>query len=124
MISTQMIRALLLLSIMCMISSFQVMKIPLRIKYTCLSCTMKNGHSYYSNHEFVNNSSKNIDRLYTTFDNKYTLICYKDGSVDEILNKTLKLKYDYDILNVFIVSNKYFKMLYKDLHQMKNDTLR
>jgi subtilase family serine protease len=91
----------------------------IKLRKTINSCSFKNEQSHYSSNVIVSNFTKNIDRLYTTYDNKYSLIYYKDGNVEEVINKTLKLKYDYDILNVFIVSNKYFQKLHVDLHTNK-----
>jgi hypothetical protein len=112
---------LLLLLIDTFINGFQIRRL-FPMKYTVCRCIMANKHSVY-NCKIVSNHTREIDRLYTTYDNKHSIVFYKDGGVDEILNKTLKLKYDYDILNVFIVSNKYFLKVYNDLYDIKNKTI-
>lgn len=84
-------------------------------KCTALQCIQKNHESYYNTHAVVNNQTKDIARIYTTYDNRHTIVFYRNGSYDEHLNKSLRLKYSPDVLNIHIVSNAYFTKIYKGL---------
>ena len=85
-----------------------------------LQCIQVNKQSYYNTHAIVSNISKDITDIYTTYDNRYTLVFYKNGSHSEYLNKTLRLKYSHDALNLHIVSNIYFKKIYTILKDLRN----
>lgn len=78
-------------------------------------CILPNKMSYYNTHAIVSNQTRDISNIYTTYDNKNTIIFYKNGSYAEHLNKTLRLKYSTDVLNLHIVSNIYFQNIYKTL---------
>lgn len=76
-----------------------------------------NSNSYYNQNKIISNISKNIDRIFTTYNHNYSLIFYKDGSVEESLNKTLKLKPEQDVLEIHFVSMPYFIKLYDDYNK-------
>lgn len=112
---------MLLLNIVCSLVGFRSLlpvlltRPPLAVKCKALQCIQKNHESYYNTHAVVNNQTKDIARIYTTYDNRHTIVFYRNGSYDEHLNKTLRLKYSPDILNIHIVSNAYFTKIYKGL---------
>lgn len=80
-----------------------------------LKCALKNTHSYLNKNVIINNQTNHIAKIYTTYDNKNTLIVYKNGSVHEHFNKTVKMRYIQDVIHLHIVSNRYFEKLYQDL---------
>jgi hypothetical protein len=81
-----------------------------------------NTNSYYNQHKIVSNISNNIDKIYVSFDNKNSIICYKDGTFEETFDKTLKLKNEQDVLEIHMVSMTYFFKLCNDLSTIHNKT--
>ena len=77
-------------------------------------CTFRNKESYYNRHVLLTNQTYEIAKIYTTYDNKNSLIFYKNGSIHEHYNKTIKLRYIQDIIHINIVSNNYFKKIYNE----------
>ena len=85
-----------------------------------------NTNSYYNKNKIISNISNNINKIYLSYNNNYSLIFYKDGYIEQNINRTLKLKPEQDILEVHLVSMKYFCKLYNDLcytHNITNKTL-
>ena len=77
-------------------------------------CTLRNKESYYNTHVLLTNQTSEIAKIYTTYDNKNSLIFYKNGSIHEHYNKTVKLRYIQDIIHINIVSNNYFERIYNE----------
>jgi hypothetical protein len=80
-----------------------------------LRCIMQNKESYYHKNTIINNQTHDISKIYTTYDNRHSLIVYKNGSVHEHFNKTLKVRHTQDVIHLHIVSNRYFEKLYNEL---------
>lgn len=77
-----------------------------------------NANSYYNKHKIVGNMTNDIDKIYLSYNNKYSLIFYKNGFIEENFNKTLKIRPEQDILEIKMVSMKYFLKIYNDLHNI------
>ena len=82
-----------------------------------LRCIMKNENSYYNQNVIVNNQTSDIATIYTTYNHKYSLIVYINGSVEEYFNKSLKLKCTQDIIQLNIVSNTYFERICREIQK-------
>lgn len=84
-----------------------------------------NSNSYYNKNKIISNITNNIDKIYLSYNNNYSLIFYKDGYIEQNINRTLKLKPEQDVLEIHMVSMKYFCKLYNDLcyiHNISNKT--
>lgn len=74
-----------------------------------------NSNSYYNKNKIISNLSNDIDKIYLSYNNNYSLIIYKNGYIEENLNRSLKVKQEQDVLELHMVSMKYFCKLYNDL---------
>lgn len=81
-----------------------------------------NSNSYYNKYKIISNLSNDIEKIYLSYNNNYSLIFYKNGYIEQNINKTLKLKPEQDILEINMVSMKYFCKLYNDLCNLYNIT--
>jgi hypothetical protein len=84
---------------------------------TTLKCIMHNKESYYHNNVIINNQTQDISKVYTTYDNRHSLIVYKNGTVHEHFNKTIKLRHTQDIIHLYVVSNRFFEKMYQEFIQ-------
>ena len=90
-----------------------------RAKATANNMILRNPHSFYQINRIISNETNDINKIYTTYNHKYSLIYYKDGRVNEVFNQTLKLKCNQDIIQLYVVSLGYFRRLYADLCQLR-----
>jgi len=91
---------------------------------TSLYAILRNNHSYYNKNRIISNYSSHIENIYTTYDNKNSIIFYRNGDVEKCFNRTLKLKSNQDIIHVHIVSISYFINLYKDLKLSNTEMIK
>jgi hypothetical protein len=82
--------------------------------FTTMKCIMQNKESYYYKNVIISNQTQDISNIYTTYDNRHSLIVYKNGSVHEHFNKSIKLRHVQDIIHLHIVSNRYFEKIYNE----------
>ena len=113
----------LLLNMLSTLIGFSSHMYPLRWRQIPknLQCIQQNKQSYYATHTIVSNRTRDIVNIYTTYDNRNTLVFYYNGTYSEHLNKSLRLVYDHEILHVKIVSNSYFIRIYNFLKDLKKD---
>ena len=83
-------------------------------KYTLMGCIMKNQYSRDNEYKIIDNQAHNIVKIYTTYNNKYSLVFFSDGRVEECFNKKLHVKYAQEVLHMNIVSYAYFRKLYME----------
>jgi hypothetical protein len=82
---------------------------------------LRNPHSYYNVNKILSNESSHISRIYTTYNHKYSIIIYKCGKIEHHFNQTLKLKCNQDIIQLNIVSMKYFRKIYEDICAIRKE---
>lgn len=106
---------IVLLSCMCSFTMPLIMTVMINDNKKSNSMILRNTHSYYQKNKVISNDTHAISKVYTTYDQKYSLIFYNNGNVEKSFNRTLKLKCNQDIVQLNIVSTGYFRRLYSDL---------